>query len=195
MIPGNGDDLVAADNEWPCLALGSRDLGVHEHVLDLLAAPRQTVAGTPPPYLKALAVGRDAPGAPAHLAIEPTGERSSQTWSYSRTTARPPPRSSRVEPSIDSRSSDELRRRRLPLGEAEEVPFGGRVELAQQRQDLLADEPALRVRVGRVPAEVEALGEAIGLGLVAPEVEQGADDAVGALRLDPAGRAADATSR
>ena len=93
------------------------------------------VAGTPPPYLKALAVGSDAPGAPAHLAIEPYGERSSQTWSYSRTTARPPPRSSRVEPRSTRGAG------RAPAAPSSARPGGadclrGRVQLAEQRQDL-----------------------------------------------------------
>src|SRR5919201_605304 len=55
------------------VALGSRDLGVDEHVLDLLAAPCEPVAGTPRAYLKPWELGLNAPRAPADLAIELDG--------------------------------------------------------------------------------------------------------------------------
>src|ERR671924_308512 len=41
----DGDDLVATDDERPRLALGAGDLGVDEHVLDLLPPAGETVAG------------------------------------------------------------------------------------------------------------------------------------------------------
>src|SRR5438874_2731876 len=69
-VPRSGDDLVVAHDERLRFALRSRDLGVHEHVLDLLGASRQAIAGTPCAYLKALLVRGDAPMAPAHLALE-----------------------------------------------------------------------------------------------------------------------------
>ena len=69
--PGHGDDLVAAHDERPLLALRARDLRVDEHVLDLLLLPAEPVAGPPPSYLKPW---RAASGfvhvAPAHLAVE-----------------------------------------------------------------------------------------------------------------------------
>src|SRR5439155_26761630 len=67
------DHLVAAHDERPRLALGSRDLGVDEHVLDLLAAPREPVAGTPRAYLKAWQLRLDVPWPPADLAVEREG--------------------------------------------------------------------------------------------------------------------------
>src|SRR5712692_10310370 len=68
--PWDGDHLVPAHDQGPPLTVGARDLGVDEHVLDFLGAASEPVAGPPPPYLKAWELGRDAPGAPAHLAVE-----------------------------------------------------------------------------------------------------------------------------
>ena len=45
--PGHGDDLVAAHDERPAFAVGAWDLGVDEHVLDLLRAAGEPVAGPP----------------------------------------------------------------------------------------------------------------------------------------------------
>ncbi len=53
-----------------------------------------------------------------------------------------------------------------------------------------ADQASLRVRVGRVAPEVEAVGQAVRLGLVPPAVQERADDAVVAAPVDLAGRAA-----
>src|SRR5436305_10356778 len=64
------DDLVSAHDQGPALTVAARDLGVHEHVLDLLAAPGEPIAGPPPPYLKAFEVRADRPRPPLHLAVE-----------------------------------------------------------------------------------------------------------------------------
>src|SRR5437764_3551886 len=68
--PRHGDDLVAAHHERPAFAVGAWDLGVDEHVLDLLRAPGEPVAGSPPPYLKARQGGFDPPAAPLDHAVE-----------------------------------------------------------------------------------------------------------------------------
>src|SRR5436305_5248167 len=68
--PRHSDDLVSAYDQGPALSVGTRNLGVDEHVLDLLAPPREPVAGPPPPYCKSWPVCLDAPAAPAHLALE-----------------------------------------------------------------------------------------------------------------------------
>src|SRR5205823_6420458 len=62
--------LVAAHDEGPRLALGAGDLGVDEHVLDLLAAPGESVARPPASYLKACELGLDPPVPPANRALE-----------------------------------------------------------------------------------------------------------------------------
>ena len=69
--------------------------------------------------------------------------------------------------------------------EREQVLLRARVQLAQQREDLAADQAALRVLVRGVDAERQAVLAAVGLGLLAPDREQRTDDAVLALRLDP----------
>src|SRR5438067_10893548 len=66
----DGDDLVAAYDERPRLALRPRDLGVDEHVLDLLPPAGEPVARPPASYLKAYELGFDPPFAPATLAGE-----------------------------------------------------------------------------------------------------------------------------
>src|SRR5438067_527812 len=70
---GHRDDLVAAHHEGPAFAVGTRDLGVDEHVLDLPPAPGEPVAGTPSPYPKAWQVGFDAPGPPVDGAAQLDG--------------------------------------------------------------------------------------------------------------------------
>src|SRR5512133_3558736 len=66
----DGDDLAPSDDERPCLALRPRDLGVDEHVLNLLAAAGEPVARSPASYLKACELGLDGPRAPADAAVE-----------------------------------------------------------------------------------------------------------------------------
>ena len=68
--PGHGDDLVAADHERPAFAVGAGDLGVDEHVLDLLRAAGEPVARPPPADDKAWELGTDAPTAPVDLAAQ-----------------------------------------------------------------------------------------------------------------------------
>src|SRR5918992_1876377 len=67
---GNGDYFVPAHDERPRLSFGAGDLGVDEHVLDLLPAPGEVIAGAPSSYLKARLARGDAPLAPPHLAFE-----------------------------------------------------------------------------------------------------------------------------
>src|SRR5512135_632650 len=67
---GDRDHLVPPHDERPRLALGTGNLGVHEYVLDLLAAAGEPVARAPPSYLKAFRARPDHPPAPADLAVE-----------------------------------------------------------------------------------------------------------------------------
>src|SRR2546423_15565167 len=64
------DDLVPAHDQRPAFAVGAWDLGVDEHVLNLLCAPGEPVAGTPPSYLKPWQVRLDPPGAPLDGVVE-----------------------------------------------------------------------------------------------------------------------------
>src|SRR5207344_1747578 len=67
---GHGHDLLAAHDERPRFALGSRDLGVDEHVLDLLAASGEPVAGPPATYLKACELRFNPPPTPADVSVQ-----------------------------------------------------------------------------------------------------------------------------
>src|SRR6266496_6084394 len=67
---GNGDDLVSTHDERPRLALRPGDLGVDEHVLDLLSPAGEPVARPPASYLKACELRLDPPLAPANRALE-----------------------------------------------------------------------------------------------------------------------------
>src|SRR5260370_1897901 len=187
---GNGDDLVPAHDERPSLSVGTGDLGVDENVLDLLAPPGKAVAWPPASYLKPCECRADAPLTPADLAGE-----------IDRAALEPEPvvlaHGLDAGAEIDAfrafgrrEQLSELRRqRRARIERAEDVLICRRMQQAQQRQDLVADEPALRVRVARVDAEGEPLGGAVLLRLGAPHGEQRMDDAVLAARVDP-GRAA-----
>ena len=77
------------------------------------------------------------------------------------------------------------RHRAALLESAEDVLARGRVDLFEQRQDLPADQAAHRPGVRRVAAEAKLALAAERLGLLAPERQQRAHDAVLALRLDP----------
>src|SRR3954447_14478093 len=61
---GNGDHLVPAHHERPGLSVGAGDLGVDEHVLDLLRPAGESVAGPPSSHFQPGAVGADPPLAP-----------------------------------------------------------------------------------------------------------------------------------
>src|SRR5881394_3654535 len=63
--PGHANNLAAPDDERPLRPLAARHLRVDEHVLHLLPAAAQTVAGLPRAHPEAGRVGRDRPGAEA----------------------------------------------------------------------------------------------------------------------------------
>src|SRR2546423_6260574 len=59
------------------------------------------------------------------------------------------------------------------------------MELAQARQNLVADQPALRLGVRHIGPELEPSGSTIRLSLLAPHLEQRPHDAVLPAGLDP----------
>src|SRR5436190_19873643 len=67
--PGHTNNLAARDDERPARAVAARHLGVDEHVLHLLRAAAQTVAGLPRAHLEPGRVGGDRPGAEADRAV------------------------------------------------------------------------------------------------------------------------------
>src|SRR5262245_50007914 len=153
--PWDGHDLVAAHHERPRLALGTGDLRVDEHVLDLPAAACEAVARPPRSYLKAWPLGLDDP-------LPPTDG----SFKRHRAALEPQPvvlahrleAAAQVEPLRPGRRREQLREGRRERGallqRPEQVRVRGRVQAAEQRQDLVADEAALRVCVGRVDAEL-----------------------------------------
>src|SRR4051812_35163264 len=185
---GNGDHVVPAHDERPRLACGTGDLRVDEHVLDLLRSPGEPIAGTPGSYLKAWELRGDPPLAPAHLAGESDGRLLDPDIVVFADRGQA---AAEVESLRPGRRGEQLvERRRQALGESPQIAAGARMQLAQARQDLLADQPALRVAVRVVGTEVDPLCTAVRLGLLAPHGEEGTPDAVLPPRLDPLRRAA-----
>src|SRR5438105_1866639 len=121
----NRDDHVPAHDERPRLACGTRDLGVDEHVLDLLRSPGEPVAGTPGSYLKAWQLRSDPPLAPADLAFEGKWcrlEPDTVVLTHRREAA------TEVEPlRAGGRREQLVQRRRLALREPQQVAVGGRM--------------------------------------------------------------------
>src|SRR5206468_3503674 len=165
-------------------------LRVDEHVLDLLPTPCQVISGTPPAYLKPLFLGGDAPRTPAHLPVE-RNRRALEPRAVVLADNLAAGAEIETRRAVDRvEQLDELRRRGLAVGETEQVTLRSKMQPAQERQDLVADQAALRARVRAVPAEVEPLGEAVRLGVLAPAAEQRPDDAVRAAPVDLPGRSA-----
>src|SRR5581483_1182912 len=183
---GDGDHLVPADHERPGLALGTGDLGVHEYVLDLLAATCEPVAGPPSSYLKPFGAGADPPDTPAHLARQvdrPALEPKTVVLADGHDAA------TEVDTARSGGRREEIRElgrhRGARVERAQDVRVRLRVKSAQERQDLVADEAPLRIGVRRVDAERHACGLTVRLRLPAPHVEKRMDDAVRAPRRNP----------
>src|SRR3954470_15336627 len=137
--PGNRDDLVATHDEGPGFPVGARDLGVDEHVLDLLPPAGEPVAGPPSSHFETRRAGGDAPRPPAHGSVEvdrPALEPEAVVLAHS------------LDPVAGAaarragRRREQLREgRRQCLSRVERVQdvlVGGGVELAQERQDAFA---------------------------------------------------------
>ena len=171
---GDGDHVVSTHDERPVLTLRPGDLGVDEHVLDLLRSAGEPVAGPPASYLKPCEIRADAPRPPMHLAVE-----------IERAVLEPEPvvfahglhAAAEVDALRPGRRGEQLgerRRQRLTQVErAEDVRVGGRVEPAEQRQDLVPDKPALRSGVARVDAERQAFCFAVAGRLRTPDFSSG----------------------
>src|SRR5579864_9357665 len=188
---GHGYDLVAANDERPRLALRARHLRVDEHVLDLAPPTCQPVAGPPSAHSKPLELRADPPLAPADLAGQ-----------LDRAVLEPQPlvltyrleSPAEVDALRPDRRREQLGQRRRQCGarveRAQEVLVRRGMEPAQQRQDLVADQAALRVRVRGVDAELEPNIAAVRLRFLTPQRKERVDDAVLAPRGDPGRRTA-----
>src|SRR5438105_15790563 len=173
----NRDDHVPAHDERPRLACGTRDLGVDEHVLDLLRPPGEPVAGTPGSYLKAWEVRFDGPVAPVDETVQRDGRALEPDLVV---LARGDRAAAEVEPPRADRRVEqlgELRRHRAAKRKAVEVLPRRGMEASEEREDLLADQPARGVPVRRVDAEGEPLRAAVRRRPLAPAAQQRANDA------------------
>src|SRR5437588_6367225 len=176
---GNSDDLIAAHDERPRLALRAGNLCVDEHVLDLLAPPGQPVAGAPCAYLKAWELRLDPPLAPLNFAFEVDrraldphvvvlAHRGQATAEINALRAL-------------LRSQELVEARRSSLRESEQVPLRSWMQLTKSRQDLVPNQCAVCVCVRAVAAVRQTFGAAVGLGLFATPLEHRPDGAVLAL--------------
>src|SRR6476620_9609265 len=188
---GDADNLAARDDERPGRALAPWHLRVDEDVLHLLAAAAEAIAGAPGTNLEAGSVRRDRPGAEADGAVL---ERDAVVFADG-ADAVAEVRFLRAGGGCEQLAQRPLARARearafLGRCEREQVLAGAGVELLGERQDLRADQTPFRRVVGAVLAVRKARIVAVGACLLGPEVEQRPDDAVLALRLDPARAAA-----
>ena len=166
---GHGDDLAAANDQGPGFSFRSRDLGVDEHVLHLLPAAREPVAGPPASYLKPWELGFDAPLAPANAAVE--GD-----WRLLEPDAVVLTDGGEPLAEVDAlralaRCEQRIELRGALFGQPQQVPLGARVEPVEEWEDLVADQAAGGLGVRAVMARIEADSGAVRLGLLAPEGE------------------------
>src|SRR5579862_10027105 len=182
---GHRDHVVAAHDQRPALAVRARHLRVDEHVLHLPATPFESVAGSPPAYLKPWQVGFDTPRPPLdgpaqvdRRALEPQAvvlaDRLHPTAEVDSLRA-----GRRVE------QLGERGRHRAALVESlEYVALRARVNALEQRHQLAANHTAEGGVVGRVLAPLEPTLAAERFRLLAPDAQQRPDDAVLAAHLD-----------
>ena len=160
--PGNGDDLVAADHERPRLALAS--VGPSRR----RTRPAPSCA-SPRADRRRASRARAGRAAPIRSSSHPSGRRPGAAPGRARATAgrthvRPGAAAEvdSLRPDRASQQLGELGRERRAGSAGAGGSFGGRVELRRSGRISVADQAALRVRVRRVHAEVEALVAAVG---------------------------------
>ena len=166
LVPGRDgdtrhhDDLVAAHDERPRLALRPGDLRIDEEILHLLAAPGEPVPGSPPAHAQTRSCA-------ARCARRPSGpagraRRRPLEPDVGRTPGRPRDRRrGRRASSLPVRRAG---RRSLARRAAEAAPASSSAarrfrsaagwSRRSSGQDLVADQAALRVRVRGVDAEL-----------------------------------------
>src|SRR6185312_6063847 len=97
----------------------------------LLRSPGEPIAGTPGPYLKAWELRSDTPLAPAHFRVAVERHRS-PLEPDALVLAHGGQAAAEVEPFRAGLRGEQLvERRRLALGQTQQVPIGCRMELAQ----------------------------------------------------------------
>src|SRR3954453_3401941 len=130
----HGDDLVPAYDERPRLALRAWDLGVDEHVLNLLRPAGETVAGLPSSHFETGRAGGDAPRPPAHSSVEVARaalEPEAVVFAHRLDAV------AEVDAHRAGRRREQLREGRRQclsrVERAQDVLFGGGMEFAQER--------------------------------------------------------------
>src|SRR5919197_728669 len=171
--PRNRDNLVAGDDERPAIALGARPLRVNEQILHLLASAGEPVARPPDAHLEPRTIALDAPRAEPRGAFEPHSVVLACCADAAAEIGDLRPRGRLEE--LCERPLEGARKPGRLVREREEVLVGSGMQLPEQRQDLVADQSALRVRVRGVEAERQPVLPAVHLGLLTPDPEQRAD--------------------
>ena len=182
------DGIVGRCDERPVVALVAWNLGVHEHILHLTRAPSETIARPSRADHEPRHVALETPRAPLDGALEAQHvvppHRPDAAAEIGAT--RPFERGDELH----ERGLEAARQPRPLLPEREEVLSRARIELLEQRQEPLTDQPALRRAVRRVDPPREPVVPAVLLRLLPPDGEDRTDDAVGATGPDAARRAA-----
>ena len=186
-MPGHGDDLVARRRRP---ARSSRSaLGTFASTsrsCTFLRRPARRSPGRRARTSRSVAVGLERPRPPRRPRPRAAACRTRARRGRRRRGRPPSCRPARRAARRATRSSA-ARQARALVAEREQVRVGARVQPPQQRQDLVPDQPARRVRVRRVDPHGEAvLARSRRAVSSRQHVEQRPHDAVLAARLDPA---------
>ena len=139
---GHGDDVVSVHDERPGVAFRARHLGVHEQILHFLAPACEPVARPPAAHLEAGPVRLERPRTPAQRSLEPQHVVLANGADAAAEVGRLRSLPAREQPC--ERPLERARQTRPLVCEREERRAGARIEALEQRQDLGADQPALR---------------------------------------------------
>ena len=183
-MPGTHTTSSPETTSGHVVPLVTRHLRVHEQILHLLAPACEPVARPSRADLEPGEVALDSPRAELDRALQPErvvlADRADAAAEVGGLRAR------RRREELEERVLERSRKPRPLSCEREQVLVGAGMQAAQERQDLVPDEPALRVGVRGVHPEREPVRAAVLLRLLAPDRQQRADDAVLAAHLDPA---------
>ena len=128
------------------------------------------------PNLETVALGLERPRPPLHRSLQPErpvlADGTNAATEVGRLAA-----GARCE-QVDERRLERPWQPRPLLAERAQVGVGSRMQPPQQRQDLVPDQPAGGLGVGRIDPHREAVSGAVRARLLAGDVEQRAHDAV-----------------
>ena len=156
---GHRDDLVAAHDERPAFAVGARDLRVDEHVLDLLRAAGEPVAGPPSAYSKAWRARermRHPPQRDLAVELDRAALEPEAVVLAHRLDAAAEVDALRADRRVEQLGERRRHRRGARRATRRRFSRAAGMDLLEQRQDLVADQAAHRVGVRRVDAGTRA---------------------------------------